>query len=250
MTGSAAPATGLLASVTSCAEAAIVLDGGADLIDLKDPARGALGALDVSLVRAVVRQVAGRVPVSATVGDLTAMQPRPLAAAVERMAGTGVDYVKVGVFPAATAGACIDTLAPLAASGIRLIAVFFADLGLAAGLPQRCAAAGFAGVMIDTAGKERGSLRSCCADRVLGDFVAAARGDGLLAGLAGSLALADIAPLLELTPDYLGFRGALCHDGQRTAGLDAAAFARVRAALPAIGHAGGRRFRAAELRAE
>lgn len=224
---------GLLASVTSCAEAAIVLDGGADLVDLKDPARGALGALDPPLVRAVVRQVAGRVPVSATVGDLAAMQPRQLAEAAARMAGTGVDYVKVGVFPAVTGAACIDALAPLAAGGTRLIAVFFADLGFAPDLPQRCAAAGFAGVMVDTAEKASGSLRSCCSDRELGRFVAAAHADGLLAGLAGSLAIADIAPLLRLAPDYLGFRGALCSGGKRTAELDAAAFARVRAALRA-----------------
>lgn len=224
---------GLLASVSSCAEAAVVLDGGADLVDLKDPARGALGALDPPLVRAVVRQVAGRVPVSATVGDLTAMQPRRLAEAAERMAGTGVDYVKLGFFPAATSAACIDALAPLAAGGMRLIAVFFADLGFAPDLPLRCAAAGFAGVMVDTAEKGNGSLRSCCGDRELGRFVAAAHGEGLLAGLAGSLAIADIAPLLGLSPDYLGFRGALCGAGQRTAALDPAAFARVRAALRA-----------------
>ena len=50
-------------------------------------------------------------------------------------------------------------------------------------------------------------------------------------GLAGSLGLADVAPLAELGPDYLGFRGALCGRGGRTAGLDAAAIAEVRAAV-------------------
>lgn len=229
--GSGTRASGLLASVTSGAEAAIVVEGGADLVDLKDPARGALGALDAPLVRAVVRQVAGRVRVSATVGDLTAMQPSRLAEAAERMAGTGVDFVKVGFFPAATGAACIDGLAPLAAGGVRLIAVFFADLGFAPELLRLCAAAGFAGVMVDTAGKGRGSLRSCCSDRALARFVGAAHADGLLAGLAGSLTIADIAPLLALAPDYLGFRGALCSAGQRTSALDPAAFARVRAAM-------------------
>ena len=225
--------TGLLASVNSCAEAAIVLDGGADIIDLKDPSRGALGALDAPVVRAVVRQVAGRVPVSATVGDLVAMEPGELAAAAAQMADTGVDYVKLGFFPSDTTGACIEALAPLAARGVRLIAVLFADLGFAPDVSRRCADAGFAGVMIDTARKGEGSLRRWLDDRELGSFVAEARRRDLIAGLAGSLGIADIAPLLALAPDYLGFRGALCSVGQRTAGLDPTAFARVRAALRA-----------------
>lgn len=223
--------TGLLASVTSCAEAAIVLDGGADIIDLKDPTRGALGALDAPVIGAVLRQVGGRVPVSATVGDLVAMEPRQLATAAAQMADNGVDYVKLGFFPSDTTGACIAALAPLAARGIRLIAVLFADLGFAADIPCRCADAGFAGVMIDTARKGGGSLRRWRDDHELGSFVAEACGRGLITGLAGSLTIADIAPLLALAPDYLGFRGALCSVGQRTAGLDPAAFARVRAAL-------------------
>ena len=43
--------TRMLASVTGPEEAEIVLAGGADLVDLKDPSRGALGARPVSVVR-------------------------------------------------------------------------------------------------------------------------------------------------------------------------------------------------------
>ncbi|HWX14074.1 MAG TPA: (5-formylfuran-3-yl)methyl phosphate synthase [Methylocella sp.] len=39
----------MLASVMSPAEAEAVFAGGADIIDLKDPARGALGALDIGV---------------------------------------------------------------------------------------------------------------------------------------------------------------------------------------------------------
>ena len=58
---------GMLASVTSVAEAEAALAAGADLIDLKEPARGALGALDLDTVVAIVAAVGGRRPVSATV---------------------------------------------------------------------------------------------------------------------------------------------------------------------------------------
>jgi hypothetical protein len=64
----------------------------------------------------------------------------------------------------------------------------------------------------------------------LARFVAAARRQGLLAGLAGSLSAADVPALLPLAPDYLGFRSALTAGG-RSAPLEATAVARVRSAL-------------------
>jgi (5-formylfuran-3-yl)methyl phosphate synthase len=51
-----------------------------------------------------------------------------------------------------------------------------------------------------------------------------------MSGLAGSLRLADVAPLLALAPDYLGFRGALCEAG-RTSVIDPERVRAVRAAI-------------------
>lgn len=228
--------TGMLASVTTCAEAMLALEGGADIIDLKNPALGALGALDDSTIRTVVAAVAGRVPLSATVGDLVEMDVGRISRAVEHMADNGVDYVKVGFFPGPTSAACLDALSAHARRGIRLVAVLFGDLGYEGFHVPDFAAAGFAGIMLDTAIKGGGSIRGRIADSRLAEFVAAAQSGGLLAGLAGSLAFADIPPLIALRPDYLGFRGALCERGIRTCGLDAAAFARVRAAIRDSGH--------------
>ena len=53
------------------------------------------------------------------------------------------------------------------------------------------------------------------------------------AGLAGSLALADIEPLGSLGAHYLGFRGGLCHDSDRRQGLDPARVAEAVRALRA-----------------
>ena len=58
--------TAFLASVMSAEEAGLALEGGADVIDLKDPTSGALGALPVAVIRAAVDRIAGRRPVSAT----------------------------------------------------------------------------------------------------------------------------------------------------------------------------------------
>jgi len=222
--------TGFLASVTSADEAEIVLAAGADIIDLKDPAAGALGALPAPAIRAAVARIAGRRTVSATAGDLP-MRPATVADAVAGIADLGVDIVKVGLFRGGDRSGCIAALARQTAAGTRIVAVMFADQDPDFTLLERLRDNGFAGAMLDTAEKRGGGLRDHLAAPALAAFVRRARDNGLMSGLAGSLRLTDVAPLLELAPDYLGFRGALCADG-RTSVIDPE---RVRAVRAAIG---------------
>jgi (5-formylfuran-3-yl)methyl phosphate synthase len=224
--------TGLLASVRNLAEANMALQGGADIVDLKDPAKGALGALMPSDAKAIVENLAGRVPVSATIGDLPT-EAMVLSHAVRATVATGVDFVKIGIFSERDLGACLKALSPFARH-TRLIAVLFADLGLNLRriLPV-LRATGFAGVMIDTAKKTAGGLRLWLSREELAAFLAQARRLDLMTGLAGSLKAQDIPALLELEPDYLGFRTALCSAANRTQSLDAAALADLRVRIPA-----------------
>ena len=225
--------TAFLASVMSVAEADVVLAGGADVIDLKDPRRGALGALAPDVIADIVDRVDGRRLVSATVGDLPT-DPSPLVDAVARTEALGVDVVKVGVFPGGAVRTCLSALGAKAAGGTRLVAVLFADQRPDFTLVDEAARQGFFGVMLDTAGKEGGGLREHLTERQLAGFVAQSRAHGLVAGLAGSLNLGDVLPLLPLAPDYLGFRSALTA-GSRQSNLDAAAVAALRRAIPEAG---------------
>lgn len=220
--------TRMLASVATPAEAALALDGGADFIDLKNPAAGALGALPADVLSACVAVVGGRRPVSATIGDVPLDPPR-VVEAVERTAATGVDIVKIGLFDGDLQGC----LAALKGRPGRLIAVLFADRSPDLSRLGPLAAAGFHGVMLDTADKAAGPLLRHMDVPALAGFVARARGLGLLTGLAGSLRLADVPMLTALRPDYLGFRGALCGAGGRAGALDPQAFAAVHRALHA-----------------
>ncbi len=218
----------LLASVTDLHEAELAFAGGADLIDLKNPHDGALGALPLREVRAIARQIVGRRPVSATVGD-PPMGAKPLARAIAMTAAAGVDYVKVGLIESDGGRETLDVLADLAGE-VRLIAVLFADRSPDFRVLEALAAAGVAGVMLDTADKSSGGLRRCQNDKRLQVFVQEAHALGLITGLAGSLRTADIAPLIRLQPHYLGFRGALC-GGRRTDRLTPEGVAQVRTAL-------------------
>lgn len=230
--------TGMLASVKSTAEVHLALEWGADIIDLKDPANGALGALPLQTLRDAVAQVAHRRPVSATIGDLPAMQPKALAAAAAAVAATGVDFVKVGFFPCTDRRPCLQALASLVNQGAAIIIVLFADYGIDVAIAEDAARHGMTGIMLDTAAKEGSSLRDMASEQELDKFLRNARSLGLLTGLAGSLCARDVSSLLPLRPDYLGFRGGLCVNGRRGQELDKAAFSAVRAALPPLGYAG------------
>lgn len=219
--------TRFLASVATLAEARQALAGGADIIDLKDPARGALGAVSTDCAHDIVAVVNGQCPISATIGDQP-LQPEIIAPAVTAMAATGVDIIKIGWFSSRPVPAVMPVLAEAALRGVQLVMVLFAEYGQQMDYLPALTRAGVYGVMLDTADKTQGGLRDRLAPVELADFVQAARRQGLICGLAGSLAPRDIQPLLALEPDYLGFRGALCRTGDRCAGLDTAAVESIR----------------------
>lgn len=235
--------TQMLASVTSVEEALLALELGADIIDLKNPHDGALGALPLATLASIVIAIDGRRTVSATIGDAPDDAAR-IAQKVVATAATGVDIVKIGIATSRSQLAFwqgkADLAGPRPATGAgpepepastRLVAVLFADKAFDLAWIDALAERGFYGVMLDTADKRAGGLRSHCDDAQLRNFVQRAHSKHLMCGLAGSLRLDDIAPLLALSPDYLGFRGALCRNTLRTDQLDADAFRAVRARI-------------------
>lgn len=222
--------TKMLASVNGGDEAEIALAGGADIVDLKDPAAGALGAVAIDVIRRTVGTVAGRKPVSAVAGDLP-MEPDTIRAKAEEIAATGVDYVKIGFFPSDDAAACAEALASLAAR-TRLIGVLFADLQPDFGLLAVLARHGFHGAMLDTAKKDGRRLLDHLPPDQLHGFVDECRELGLKVGLAGSLEAPDIPRLLPMLPDFLGFRSALCDQSQREGAIELEAVRQIRELIP------------------
>jgi uncharacterized protein (UPF0264 family) len=222
-----------LASVRDQAEAELALGAGADIIDLKNPGEGALGALAPETIARCVERVAGRRPVSATIGDL------PLTGEIARRtiratAALGVDFVKAGLFPGED-GKALASLEREAA-GTRLILVLFADALPAFDAIAAAAAIGAAGVMFDTLGKGASALPDHVPPPALAEPIARARASGLTVGLAGSLGTRHIPGLLALEPDVLGFRGALCRGGDREQPLDPDRVAAIRALIPPRTH--------------
>src|SRR6476620_4190786 len=87
---------GLLVSVRSAVEALAALAGGADVIDVKEPSQGSLGAADDNTISAVVRAVAGRAPVSAALGELVDLIGSPNGEGARPLVD-GVSLFKTGL---------------------------------------------------------------------------------------------------------------------------------------------------------
>ncbi len=232
-----AQSTRLLVSVRDPAEAALAADCGADLVDAKDPDRGALGALPPGMVAALaaaVRTNPNSPLVSAVAGELRGVAE--LASSLGALAPAGADLLKVAL-PAGIWGEP-DILPPaLAPAGAPVIAVFFAEDGPEPSILPSVARAGFAGAMIDTRIKDGTGLPDLLPPERLAGFVAGCREAGLISGLAGSLRIADIAALAHHGPSYLGFRGGLCANSNRGLALDGV---RIREAAARLAETGRR----------
>jgi uncharacterized protein (UPF0264 family) len=211
----------LLVSVRDGEEARLALAGGADLIDVKEPARGPLGAADPLTMESVVEVVSGRAPVSVALGELAAGS-RLAASLAGRIA-----YAKLGL--AGTLGTgdwrlrwkrAIERLP----KGVEPVAVAYADWGAAAApgvwevLESGCQL-GCRALLVDTFDKRGGALGAHLTWAELERVIAATKKAKMACVLAGRLGPREIAKVLPLGPDYIAVRGAACAGG-RTGRID------------------------------
>ena len=221
--------TRMLASVADAAEAGVGAQFGADVIDLKDARRGALGAVSLDVARQAIAAVAGRCETSAALGDPPYDEDALLAAA-RAFAAIGVDTVKLAV-DAPMLDRIGDSLKRLARE-VALVGMMFADEQPDFALLAKLRELGFKGAMLDTRDKTRGRLLAHLEVVQLNEFCSQCRALELMSGLAGSLEAPDVPRLLLVRPDVLGFRGALCHAHDRRGAIDPAAVVLIRDLIP------------------
>jgi uncharacterized protein (UPF0264 family) len=219
----------LLVSVSDGAEARAALEGGADLIDAKDPATGALGAVSLAAFAEIAHAVGEARPVTAAIGDAAeAARIEELARAFTR---AGASLVKVGLSGVAdpvrqralTVAAVRGVRAAAMPSG-GVVVVAYADAHdgpSSAEVIALAREAGAAGVLLDTQHKAGPGLRQWHTADWLTGWVREAHAAGLLAMLAGRLRPDDLPALHDTGADVAGVRGAAC-DGGRTGRVAAA----------------------------
>jgi uncharacterized protein (UPF0264 family) len=219
----------LLVSVVNKTEAIDSIKGGADILDVKNPKEGSLGANFPRVIREIKEVMPKNLELSATIGDLPNL-PGTASLAALGAAFSGVDYVKVGLFGVKTS----EEATALMTEVVRAVKEFDHDLKtIASGyadfryvgcvspmdLPMIAYKAGADGVLVDVKIKnDKENLFNFLTGKQLGGLVAQAHDYNLLAALAGSLDKQDIQRVHGLGADIIGVRGAVCTKKDRLSG--------------------------------
>ena len=189
----------------------------ADIIDVKRPAEGSLGANFPWIIRAITEL--SRKPVSAAIGDFD-FRPGGASLAAYGAAHAGADFIKVGLMFDGTARAEEFIRAVVRAVKEEfpekyVVIASYSDyerLGTISpfAMSPLAAAAGADVAMVDTGIKDGKSTFEFMSEKSLGEFTAMNRNAGLMTALAGSLGFDHLPALKRINPDIIGVRGMVC----------------------------------------
>jgi uncharacterized protein (UPF0264 family) len=208
----------LLVSVRSAVEAEAALEGGADIIDVKEPSRGSLGRAGDDVIADVVRIIAGRRTVTGAMGELIEGGSCSVA---------GLTWLKWGLSGIVPTGFdwrdALHDLQIRSEAGVVVVAYADAERAGAPPVAEVCdfACEGrFPALLIDTWQKDGRTLLDWLPLEKLQDVCARCRSRGVRVALAGSLGAGQIVALSGLRPDIVAVRGAACAGGTRSGRVD------------------------------
>ncbi|OYT54245.1 MAG: hypothetical protein B6U72_03540 [Candidatus Altiarchaeales archaeon ex4484_2] len=218
----------LLVSPRNRAEAVEAVQGGADIIDVKNPDEGSLGANYPWVISEIQGVVPAAREVSAAVGDFPYL-PGTASLAARGAASLGVNYVKIGLYGAKNFSQGLDIASSVVKSvrgcntDAKVVVAGYADYELIDSISPKdvlraSVKAGADVYMLDTALKDGRNLfdHLSCGD--LAGLAGVAHERGLLVAVGGSLDGADVKAILDAGIDILGVRGAVCSRGDRVDG--------------------------------
>ena len=191
----------LLVSVATAADARAAVEGGADIVDAKDPGAGALGAVTLERLREIREAVAGARPLTAALGE--AADEAHVERDARAYAEAGATLVKIGLLGTIDVSRA-ESLLSAAVRGVSgtacgVVAVAYADAHEAAALsPWRRDRRGRTRGRTrradrhDAQGRSRAARRDV-ARRAWRRLGPAGRAAGLLVAVAGKLTAADLS---------------------------------------------------------
>ncbi|AEA47618.1 (5-formylfuran-3-yl)methyl phosphate synthase [Archaeoglobus veneficus] len=215
----------VLVSPADVQEAIESIEGGADIIDVKNPAEGSLGANYPWVIRDIAKVVKehGK-EVSATIGDMD-FKPGTASLAAFAVASCGANYVKVGLYGVRRKDEAFKLVRAVVNAvnefGSKVVVAGYADFRRIGSispleLPEVVRNAGAHGVMVDTAVKDGSRLFDHMGVEELATFVELAHSNDLFCALAGSIQFEDIPVLKKLGADIVGVRTAVCENGRNS----------------------------------
>ena len=212
----------LLVSVSNADEASEAVEGGADIIDAKDPSRGALGPVLPEALSEIRGILDPNCFLTAAIGDACDGGVEELA---RDLVARGAMLVKLGFAGVDDDARVEKTIARVARacssaderSGV--VAVAYADAGAGWGinahrLVRIAARSGARAVLVDTADKRGPGLMGLWNPADLASWIEEVHAHELIAAVAGKLTCEDLEVVRVAGADVAGVRGAACVGGR------------------------------------
>ena len=211
----------VLISVKDAEEAKEVLAaGGVDIIDVKNPGEGTLGANKPWVIKEVMELLPSRIEVAASIGDLE-YKPGTASLAAYGVARLGVDYVVASFYGVKTAeqaeklSMALKRTLKEEGGGAKLIISGYADYWRtgSANPFEFVRRVSCDVIMLDTAVKDGKNILDFASVEKLKSFVELAQERGMETCISGSLRIPHLKQAMSIGSDILGFRGAACEGG-------------------------------------
>jgi len=218
----------LLISPINTEEAHEAIEGGADIIDVKNPKEGSLGANFPWVIKSIREMTPEDMLVSATLGDVP-YKPGTVSLAALGAAVSGADYIKVGLYGTKNYDEALEVMKNVVktvneySADIIVVASGYADAHRIGALdpmeiPKVAADSGADLAMLDTAVKDGKTLFDFMSEEKIARFNEEIHNYGLKSALAGSVKKEQLHTLYSLGCDVVGIRGAACVGGDRNSG--------------------------------
>ena len=211
----------LLVSVIDLEEAEDVILSGCDILDIKNPKEGALGASHPVLIKKIIEYVNGKVEVSATIGDLPNL-PGTASLAALGASILGVNCIKAGLYGVRKVDEAINLARSIVSAvkefnpKVKVIACGYGDARYIGSIkpsliPEVAYKSGADGVLIDLKSKGGKCLFDYLSREEVSYIVRKVHDYGLSIALAGGLSIKHVKILRELGVDIMGVRRSVCH---------------------------------------
>ncbi|MDK2790001.1 MAG: (5-formylfuran-3-yl)methyl phosphate synthase [Methanothermococcus sp.] len=218
----------ILVSPKDVNEAIEAIEGGADIIDVKNPPEGSLGANFPWVIKQIKEVTPENRLVSATIGDVP-YKPGTASLAALGACVSGADYIKVGLYGTKSYSQSLDLMEKVT-KAVKdfdekkiVVAAGYADAYRVGAvdplvIPKIARDAGCDVAMLDTAVKDGKTLFDHLNEKLLEEFINETHAYGMKCALAGSIKKEEIPILKDIGCDIVGVRGAACTKGDRNEG--------------------------------
>lgn len=218
----------LLVSAINLKEAKEATLGGADILDVKNPKEGSLGANFPWIIKEISDYAKDNLIVSTTIGDVP-YKPGTVSLAALGSAVSGSNYVKVGLYGTKNYDEALEVMDAVVKTireydeNITVVSCGYADAYkidsiLPEEIPNVAKDSGSDIAMLDTYIKDGHRLTDHLTEEKLNEFVQKSHDFGLKVALAGSVNKNDVAMLKRIGCDIMGVRGCVCTEGDRDNG--------------------------------